>query len=85
MAEAFLDNPYPVYRLLRDRDPLHWIDETKSWLITRYRDVADLFPRYDLLSNFGFQANDFRRLRPELRDVTTNTRGSRECGQRAHV
>jgi cytochrome P450 len=40
---GFLDpgvraDPYPVYRLLREEDPVHWLDPLQGWLITRYAD-----------------------------------------------
>lgn len=38
---AFLDNPYPAYRVLRDAGPIHWSDEFfgGAWLLTRHVDV----------------------------------------------
>lgn len=38
---AFLDNPYPTYRALRDAGPLHWSEEFfgGAWLLTRHADV----------------------------------------------
>lgn len=38
---AFLDNPYPAYRALRDAGPIHWSEEFfgGAWLLTRHADV----------------------------------------------
>jgi len=36
---AFLANPFPLYRRLRDDDPAHWSPRLKSWVLTRYEDV----------------------------------------------
>lgn len=38
---AFLDNPYPAYRALRDAGPIHWSEEFfgGAWLLTRHDDV----------------------------------------------
>ncbi len=36
-AAKFMTNPYPFYRRLRARDPVHW--DGSSWLLTRYVDV----------------------------------------------
>jgi cytochrome P450 len=35
----FINNPYPRYELLRERDPVHRSD-TGFWVVTRYDDVA---------------------------------------------
>jgi cytochrome P450 len=34
------ENPYPVYRRLRESDPVHWDDTLHAWVLTRYDDVA---------------------------------------------
>jgi cytochrome P450 len=36
---AFLVDPFPVYRRLRDEDPAHWNAALKAWVLTRYDDV----------------------------------------------
>src|SRR5947209_7723288 len=36
---AFLADPFPVYRHLRDEDPAHWSRSLKAWVLTRYDDV----------------------------------------------
>lgn len=33
-------DPYPLYRALRDRDPLHWWESSQAWVVSRYADVA---------------------------------------------
>ena len=38
-APEFLADPYPIYRRLRDEDPVHWSPRLKSWILTRYDDV----------------------------------------------
>src|SRR3954466_15570411 len=66
-SDAFFHDPYPTYARLREHDPVHWVEQTQSWLLTRYDDVARLFPQHRLLSNYGFQRHYFERLRPEVR------------------
>jgi len=66
-SDAFTVDPYPTYRRLRDEDPVHWVERTQHWLITRYDDVNMLFPRHELLSNFGFQRSYFSQLDPGVR------------------
>ena len=36
---GFLADPFPLYRRLRDEDPVHWSPRLKAWVVTRYEDV----------------------------------------------
>jgi cytochrome P450 len=36
---AFLTDPFPLYRRMRDEDPCHWNAALKAWVLTRYEDV----------------------------------------------
>ncbi|MGE5129147.1 MAG: cytochrome P450 [Sphingomonadaceae bacterium] len=36
---AFLADPFPLYRRMRDDDPAHWSPRLKAWVLTRYDDV----------------------------------------------
>jgi cytochrome P450 len=36
---AMLADPYPVYRQLRETDPVHWHEPFGAWILTRYPDV----------------------------------------------
>ena len=38
-APAFLADPFPVYRQLREQDPVHWSPKLKAWVLTRYDDI----------------------------------------------
>ncbi|MGH7486722.1 MAG: cytochrome P450, partial [bacterium] len=38
-GEAFRNDPFPIYRQLRDEDPAHWSPQLKAWVLTRYEDV----------------------------------------------
>lgn len=53
---------YPLFRELRDNDPLHWNDEldgTGFWSVTRYADVRDAANDHERLSNArGTQIRD---------------------------
>jgi hypothetical protein len=33
-------NPYPLYRQLREEDPVHWSELMEAWVLTRYDDVS---------------------------------------------
>ena len=37
------DDPYPAYRQFRERDPAHYSDPEKIWVLTRYLDVSEAF------------------------------------------
>lgn len=39
LTDEVLTDPYPTYAYLRDNDPVHWDDQLRGWLITRYDDV----------------------------------------------
>jgi cytochrome P450 len=39
---AFIADPYPVYRRLRDDHPILWNPETDQWLVSRHADVNRL-------------------------------------------
>ncbi len=33
-------NPYPMYRQLREEDPVHWSELMDTWVLTRYQDIV---------------------------------------------
>jgi hypothetical protein len=37
------DNPYPVFRRLREEDPIHYSETIRSWVLTRHADVVGIF------------------------------------------
>ena len=41
-APEFLRDPFPVYKQLREQDPVHWSPRLKSWVLTRYDDVRQV-------------------------------------------
>jgi len=56
-----LANPYPLYHLLRTKDPVHWDPFLHAWVVTRYTDVirvlmqfsADRTPTPEQLTSMG--------------------------------
>jgi cytochrome P450 len=34
-----LPNPHPMYRALREQEPVHWSNLLEAWILTRYADV----------------------------------------------
>ena len=43
---AVLANPYPLFRRLRDEDPVHWDPFLHAWVVTRYSDVLEVLHSY---------------------------------------
>lgn len=40
LAAHVIDDPYAYFGALRESDPVHWNASHKSWIVTRYDDVA---------------------------------------------
>jgi cytochrome P450 len=40
---ANVHDPFPVYRWLREHDPVHWSNSFHAWVVTRYADVLEIF------------------------------------------
>jgi cytochrome P450 len=36
---VFLENPYPIYRRMRQEAPVYWSEALEHWVLTRYDDV----------------------------------------------
>jgi pimeloyl-[acyl-carrier protein] synthase len=43
-----VQNPYPHYHAMREREPVHWSECAQAWYFTRYHDVFELQDRPDL-------------------------------------
>ncbi len=41
-----LANPYPLYRRLREEDPVHWDPFLHTWVVTRYPDVVKVLREF---------------------------------------
>jgi len=61
LDQAFLDDPYPAYRALREHDPVHRMPDG-SYFLTRYDDLVDVYrdaatwssdKKVDFKPNFG--------------------------------
>jgi len=53
VSPEFLADPYPTYKILRERDPVHWSDAWNVWLLTRYDDVITILRDPERFSNVG--------------------------------
>jgi pimeloyl-[acyl-carrier protein] synthase len=43
---AVLADPYPLYRSLREHDPVHWDPYLHSWVVTSYAEVVAVLTKY---------------------------------------
>ena len=43
LMPPFFENPYPTYKVLKERDPVHWNALMNNWIVTRYDDVQSMF------------------------------------------
>jgi hypothetical protein len=41
-----LANPYPLYRALREQDPVHWDPFLHAWVVTAYADVQTVLQKF---------------------------------------
>jgi hypothetical protein len=64
-------DPFPLYRRLREEDPVHWSPHLGMWIVTRYDDVGEI-----LASPTRFSVERFRHVgagllarRPDMREV----------------
>ena len=48
LAPEMHTDPYPLYRQLREEDPVHWSEPMEAWVLTRYDDVVGVLksPRF---------------------------------------
>ena len=41
-SPEWMADPYATYRRLREQDPVHWSEELRHWVPTRYADVVSV-------------------------------------------
>lgn len=65
-------NPFPVYRWLRDHDPVHWSHSLNAWAVTRYVDVLEIFEQPIRFSSDRFRKVDakYASRRPAVQAVS---------------
>ena len=50
-SDRWRDDPYPMYRELRDRAPLHHSPDSDSWTVSRYDDVVAVLKNTQVFSS----------------------------------
>ena len=68
VSPAFMADPYPTLRLLRESDPVHWSASLGGWVVTRYDDVMETYLNVAHYSNEGRLAGTMNHLPPEDRE-----------------
>jgi len=56
-------NPYSAYRMLQERDPVHWCEPLQGWMLTRYADISEALSNPVFSPGGGF-AEMFAHLTP---------------------
>jgi cytochrome P450 len=46
-----LGDPFGFFRRLRERDPVHWSESSRAWLLTGLAEVGDAFRDVERLSS----------------------------------
>jgi cytochrome P450 len=64
--EAFRADPFPVWESLRHDHPIWYNETTKTWILTRYRDVVAAFGDSEAYSNSIYEASLGRVFGPTL-------------------
>jgi cytochrome P450 len=67
LTPAALANPYPVYDRLRTDDPVHWDDQFRAWLLTRYADAKSILYDSRASTQLGHQ-NEFDGVPADLQE-----------------
>ncbi len=57
-----MDDPYPIYRRLRDHGPVFWSERWNAWVVSRYNEVSVSLRDNENLSNVNRQALLFSEL-----------------------
>mgnify|MGYP001268986651 CR=1 FL=1 len=67
-SPAVRPDPHPTYRRLREESPVVWNDVTRSWVVSRYDDVAGLFtdPRMSSARTEAIFSTLPEEVRPEM-------------------
>lgn len=56
VSPQMMVDPYPVYRRLREEQPVFWSDTWNAWVVSRFGDVAESLKDKENLSNENRQA-----------------------------
>ena len=68
LSPRWRDDPYPVYRELRDQDPVHFAPEAEMFCVSRHGDVASVLAQPELYSSVAMNSvlTDFGPIGPRF-------------------
>lgn len=69
-SSEFRRNPYATYSRLRQRDPVHWNQVARAWLVFRYRDVDAILRDHERFSS-NLQNDPLRRAQDDIVETTS--------------
>ncbi len=72
---AFIADPYPTYRALRENMPI-WRSPLGAWVLSRYRDIAALLKDGNFIHDFDGDISDPRNRKAVLDEPVTRNLGT---------
>jgi cytochrome P450 len=69
LASGASQDPYAIYRRMRETAPVHWSSRMNAWLVTGYSEVREVYRSHDRFSSAGKQVRNLRRVPPEVRSL----------------
>jgi cytochrome P450 len=61
LTPDFRANPFPVYRELAERAPVHYSQSLEQWIVTGRQEVGDVLASPSIFSNFGWELARIRK------------------------
>jgi cytochrome P450 len=48
LSPAQREDPYPIYRAMQEKDPVHWSELARAWFLVKYEDISNILrdPRF---------------------------------------
>jgi cytochrome P450 len=63
------NDPFSIYRQMRETAPVHWSQAMNAWLVTGYHEVREVYRSHERFSSVGKTARDVQQLAPEIRSL----------------
>jgi cytochrome P450 len=54
-SPAFFSDPYPAYAACRERDPVHWCEPWRAWVVTAYDTNVEVMRHPESFSSAGYE------------------------------
>ena len=79
-SPGFIADPYPVYRILRETDPVYYSRAWGVWVLTRYNDIVGILRDTQRFSNVGRFATLLDQLPADVQDEVAPLRRHYSAG-----